>query len=75
MKRYKNFSVNYGITAYEIGSDHIKVKFRDECIYLYTYKSAGKENVEKMKIPAERGKGLTTFINVNVKENYELQLS
>lgn len=67
MQRYKN-SVNSGVLAYEIGEDRIKVKFLDGTIYLYTYQSAGAENIEQMKTLAEKGKGLTTFINQSVRE-------
>jgi hypothetical protein len=73
MQRYKN-SVNSGVLAYDIGEDRIKVKFLDGTIYLYTYNSAGSENVEQMKALAQTGKGLTTFINQAVREQYAIKV-
>jgi hypothetical protein len=74
MQRYKN-SVNSGVLAYEIGEDRIKVKFLDGTIYLYTYQSAGEHNIEQMKALAEQGKGLTTFINQAVREQYAIKVT
>lgn len=70
MKPYKNLSGNSGVTAYEIGEDYIKVKFRDGDVYLYNYSVTGKFNVERMKKLAEEGKGLSTFISRYVKDDY-----
>ena len=70
MKKYINANGNAGIIAYESGSDFIKIKFRDGETYLYNYKNPGKLCVEKMKMLAEKGNGLTTFINKNVRENF-----
>ena len=74
MQRYKS-SVNSGVLAYEIGDDRIKVKFLDGTIYLYTYQSAGAENIEQMKALAQIGKGLTTFINQFVREQYAIKVN
>ena len=74
MQRYKN-SVNSGVLAYEIGEDRIKVKFLDGTIYLYTYQSAGEYNIEQMKMLAEQGKGLTTFINQIVGDQYAIKIN
>lgn len=71
MKRYKNLSGNSGILAYDTGKDLIRVKFSDNEIYVYTWKNPGKALVEKMKTLAEKGKGLATFINKYVRENYD----
>ena len=40
-------------------------------MYTYSYKSAGVENVEQMKKLARQGYGLNSFINKNVKYDYE----
>ncbi|WP_199669333.1 hypothetical protein [Coprococcus sp. AF16-5] len=40
-------------------------------VYRYSYKSAGVENVENMKVLAEQGYGLNSFINRYVKYKYE----
>ena len=75
MKLYKKRSGSTGISAYSIGSDHIKIRFVDGSIYLYDFKSTGKKNVEKMKQLAEEGKGLATFINKYVRKKFAAQLA
>lgn len=75
MKPYKNKSGDSGVKAYEAGKDFIKILFEDDNLYLYTYKSTGKANIEKMKRLAESGDGLATFINQHVRERYEKKLS
>jgi hypothetical protein len=73
MKRYGNR--NSGISAYEIGDDYIKVKFSDRSeTYIYSYREAGKIHVENMKKLAKEGKGLNTYINQHVKDDYDRML-
>ncbi len=71
MEKYKNKSGNSGVTHYEIGEDFIKVRFQhsDE-IYTYNYQIPGKSAVEKMKVLAKDGEGLSTFIAQEVKDDY-----
>lgn len=72
MVPYKDIDVDSGVSAYEIGEDYIEVKFNGTSkIYTYSYKSAGSKNVEIMKELAEKGNGLNSFINKNVKFKYE----
>ncbi len=63
MKRYGNLHGNSGIAAYEVGANFIRIQFTSGSIYLYTYQSAGKDDVEEMKVLAKEGSGLTRFIN------------
>jgi len=70
MRPYRNLSDDSRVLAFEIGADHIKVMFK-EGIYTYSYGSAGKENIEVMKILALRGQGLNTYIDQYVREKYE----
>lgn len=71
MIKYLDIDNDSGIEAYEIGLDKISVKFRNTAkIYVYSYISAGKENVEHMKKLAQSGDGLNSFINLNVKYKY-----
>jgi hypothetical protein len=71
MTKYLDLDNDSGIEAYEIGSDKISVKFKDTAkIYVYSYTSTGKENVEHMKNLAQSGDGLNSFINLNVKYKY-----
>jgi hypothetical protein len=70
MHRYKNIHGDSGVLAYESGPDYIKVRFRNGDVYLYTYASAGKENIENMKTLAETGKGLSGYISVHVRDRF-----
>ena len=54
-----------GVTAYQIGDSYIIVQFNHSRVYKYSYKSAGKSTVEKMKALAQSQKGLSTFIAQN----------
>jgi len=74
MERYKNLSGNSGVAAYESGPDYIKIKFREGGVYLYNYSVTGRDNVERMKKVAEEGKGLSTFINKYVRDDYAAKL-
>ncbi len=70
MEEYKNLAGDSGVVRYEIGVDFIRVQFSNNTIYLYTYTSAGRNNIERMKKLAQDGKGLNTFINKNVRKAY-----
>ena len=49
--------------AYEVGSKFIRIQFTSGSVYLYTYDSAGEDDIEEMKELAKEGEGLTRFIN------------
>lgn len=70
-ERYKNLAGNSGVLSYKIGADFVMVKFIDHKSYTYSYKSAGKEHVEKMKSLAREGKGLAGYITRNVRDLYD----
>ena len=74
MKRYKDITGRSGVTAYETGPDNICVEFNSDAVYVYTYASAGKRVVERMKKLAVAGKGLSTYISQKVKEKFESKL-
>ena len=59
-----------GVTAYSIGNDFIVVQFKDSEAYKYTYNSAGRSTIERMKSHAINQLGLSTFIAQN-KPNFE----
>ena len=71
MTPYENSAGNSGVIAYTINPDHIAVRFVDGKVYIYSYASAGKRNVEQMKKLAKSGRGLSTFISTTVKNRYE----
>ncbi|MCR4427652.1 MAG: hypothetical protein NUW23_15980 [Firmicutes bacterium] len=70
MERYANLGGDSGVVAYEIGDDFVRVQFWDGSIYLYTYASAGVNNIERMKELARGGQGLNAFINRYVRKAY-----
>ncbi|MGZ5243820.1 MAG: hypothetical protein ACXWEY_12175 [Bacteroidia bacterium] len=71
MEKYKNKSGESGVTHYEIGTDYINIRFQHSPeIYMHHYKIPCKSAVEKMKVLAEDGKSLSTFIGQEVKDNY-----
>ncbi|MGV3461187.1 MAG: hypothetical protein ACO1N9_12115 [Flavobacterium sp.] len=74
MKAYANIKGDSGVTAYEIKPDAILVEFGHDTLYKYSYKSAGKAVVDKMKLLAAKGRGLSTYISQKVKDKYELKL-
>ncbi|MBG9378208.1 hypothetical protein I5907_18360 [Panacibacter sp. DH6] len=62
MKSYTSKSgKDSGVTGYETGRDYIIVAFGDNH-YIYSYGSAGKLVVEKMKSLALASAGLSSFI-------------
>jgi len=72
MEVYRNINGDSNVEAYEIGSDFIRVKFaRTTKIYQYSYRRAGRENVEIMKELARNGDGLNSFIKKNVEKLYD----
>ena len=71
METYKNLGGESGVSAFEIGLNYIKVKFSTGAIYKYSYAKAGKMHVDEMKLLAQRGRGLNSYINTNVKFLYD----
>jgi len=74
MQRYQSSNNNTGVIAYDIVPDGISIKFRDGSVYLYTIDSTGEIHIGNMQALAEKGEGLTTYINQHVRENYREKL-
>lgn len=74
MQRYGNLSGNSGVLAYRTRPHGIEIQFEDGGVYLYTYRSAGRDNIEHMKVLARAGKGLSTFVVRNVREKYAAKM-
>jgi len=70
MQRYRDLDGDSGVRAYETGSDFVRVKFDDHSVYLYTYASAGRRHIERMKRLASSGEGLNAYINDHVSKKY-----
>lgn len=75
MEKYQNQAGNSGAVGYEFTEDGIKVMFRDKEVYLYTEESAGAESIREMKKLAVAGKGLTSYINRNVRKRYAKKIA
>jgi hypothetical protein len=72
MERYRNSGGDSGVSAYEIGSDYITVKFSGTAkTYRYSYRKAGQNHVENLKRLAQSGSGLNAYINNHVKFLYD----
>ena len=74
MQRYQSSNINTGIIAYDILPDGVSIKFRDGSVNLYTIESTGKKHIAQMEKLAQKGEGLTTYINQHVRENYAEKL-
>jgi len=74
MKRYKNLEGNSGVYAFEIGTDYIKVQFREGSLYKYSYLNPGIKAVERMKQLALAGRGLSTYISTYIRKRYAAKL-
>lgn len=74
VERYAAVSGNTGVAGFEILGEAIILEFQDRRQYLYSHKKPGKKHVEEMKRLARSGKGLTTYVNQYVRENYEKRL-
>lgn len=70
MENYMNLGGNSGISAYEISTESVTVQFTTGAVYVYTYQSAGRGNIEEMKTLASGGQGLNSFIMRHVKNNF-----
>ncbi len=69
---YKNLGGSSNVEWYRYGDDFIEVKFFGTLkIYKYTYRSAGKTNIEEMKRLAAKGIGLNSYINRKCRLLYE----
>jgi len=71
MEQYRNKEGHSGVTAYKIEPEGILVEFNHDAAYRYTYASAGKKTIEKMKNLAKEGKGLSTYISRDVRDKFE----
>jgi hypothetical protein len=63
-------SGNSGVRFYAAGATFIRVWFKDGKSYEYNQIKPGLDHVVEMKRLAEEGRGLATYINQHVKENY-----
>jgi len=69
-EKYLDLSGDGGIEGFIISPNAIAILFDNGFWYTYNYARPGKEHVEEMKRLARLGKGLKTYINKNVRNNY-----
>jgi len=74
MQRYRNLNGDAGVVAYEIRPGAIVLRFRDGRTYLYDQTAPGGDHVAAMQQRAQAGRGLTTYVNQHVRENYAARL-
>ena len=72
MKKYKNLRGNSSVLSYESGVDFIHVVFCKGSYRNYLYNSIvpGTNHVDRMKVLAEQGYGLGSYISTTVKSRY-----
>lgn len=62
MTKYQNLSGRSPIVSYQIQECRIIVWIEGNVPYVYSYETAGKANVERMKHLARSGRGLFDFL-------------
>ena len=67
---YKDVSGNSGVASYEIGATFIRIWFKSGEGYEYNAVHPGARHVAEMNRLAQEGRGLTTYINQHVRDNY-----
>ena len=74
MLRYKNLSGNSTVLRYQCTKDTMTIGFSDFSVYKFTNQSTSPETIGKMKVLAQAGKGLGTFITANVKDRFSRKI-
>jgi hypothetical protein len=70
MELYRNLNGDSNVYKYEVASQSITVRFYDGMEYVYDYESAGADAIEAMKLLAQSGRGLNSYITQNVRKKY-----
>lgn len=71
MERYLNLSRNSPVTHYQINDESIIVWFRgNPKPYTYPEYKTGAYHLSQLKSKAKTGKGLSAYINKNVREKF-----
>jgi hypothetical protein len=72
MQRYANRSGDSGVAAYECRPGEIRLRFVDRAtVYVYTRSHPGMADVREMQRLATAGRGLATYVNQHVRDDYE----
>lgn len=70
MQRYRNLDGHSGVDAYETGAGFIRVCFVNGETYEYTELATGRAHVGHMQELAAAGRGLASYINRFVHDDY-----
>jgi hypothetical protein len=72
MQKYVDINGDSSVLSYLIGEDYIILKFMGiQRMFVYSYKKAGREHVENMKVMAQLGNGLDLYIKKNTNDLYD----
>lgn len=75
MEIYCDTHGDSGVSAFEVGSDFIIVRFTKGDTYLYNYLTTGSYHVNNMIRLARMGNGLNGYINLNTKSTYARKIA
>jgi len=75
LEKYDDLSGRGGITGYKLLDRGIILEFKRKDLYLYDETKPGEGHVEQMKVLAQKGKELTTYVNKYVRDNYRKKLN
>ena len=67
---YGNLSGDSGVSHYSIGADFIAVQFQNSTVYIYDSSRPGTQHVAQMKVLADAGRGLGTYISKHVRKAF-----
>ena len=70
MRKYANRGGNSGVATYESQRGILTVGFLDGSYYEYTNSSAGRYAMSRMRVLAQSGQGLNSYINRSVGQDY-----
>lgn len=71
MEKYLNRSGDSGVTHFQIEAEKIIVQYVGGRKYSYSYRKAGSHHVDRMKVLAIGGKGLSTYISQHIRKLYD----
>lgn len=75
MEPYRNISGRSKVKGYHAEPTDITIEFVNGEIYRYSYSSAGRQHVERMKLLAKAGWGLGAYIEEVTKLGWSRQLA
>lgn len=70
MPLYPDLNQASGVARYAEGQDWIELTFKDGRIYRYDAEAPGPRHLAEMRRRARQGRGLLTYVNRFVRDNY-----